>query len=109
MIPAKGMIELDDISKGASVVMHAAKDAEGRVIWVDVMYNRKTIRDAKELTLYIGKGAHLEWVLMDAFGNTESVTKGIPGIRAENDGFCLHVMEEIAQQGRMAGCLLVVD
>ena len=91
------------------MIMHAAKDACGRVIWADVMYNRKTIRDAEELALYFGKGAHLEWVLMDAFGNEENVTKGMPGIRTENDGFFLHVEERIARQGRMAGCLLVVD
>jgi len=109
MIPAKGMVNLDDISKEVSVIMHAAKDAEGRVIWVDVMYNRKRIRDAEELLLYFGKGAHLEWILMDASGNAENVTEGIPGIRTENDGFCLHVMEQIARQGRTAGCLLVVD
>lgn len=109
MIPAKGMVNLEDISEGVSVIMHAAKDARGRVIWADVMYNRKMIRDAKELVLYFGKGAHLEWVLMDAFGNAENVTKDMPGIRTENDGFFLHVKERIARQGRMAGCLLVVD
>ena len=95
MVPAKGMVNLEDISEGVSVIMHAAKDACGRVIWADVMYNRKTIRDAEEL--------------MDAFGNAENVTKGMPGIRTENDGFFLHVEERIARQGRMAGCLLVVD
>ena len=109
MIPAKGMVNLENISEGVSVIMHAAKDTCGRVIWADVMYNRKMIRDAQELMLYFGKGAHLEWILMDAFGNAENVTKGFPGIRAENDGFFLHVEERIAQQGRMAGCLLVVD
>lgn len=102
-------MELKEISEGVSVVMHAAKDAEGRVIWADVMYNRKTIRDAEELMLYFGKGAHLEWILMDAFGNAENVTKGMPGVRTENDGFFLHVEERIAQQGRTVGCLLVVD
>ena len=109
MVPAKGMVNLEDFSEGVSVIMHAAKDACGRVIWVDVMYNRKTIRDAEELKLYFGEGAHLEWVLMDAFGNAENVTKGMPGIRTENDGFFLHVEERIARQGRMTGCLLVVD
>ena len=109
MVPAKGMVNLEDFSEGVSVIMHAAKDACGRVIWVDVMYNRKTIRDAEELKLYFGKGAHLEWVFMDAFGNAENVTKGMPGIRTENDGFLLHVEERIAKQERMVGCLLVVD
>ena len=65
MVPAKGMVNLEDISEGVSV--------------------------------------------MDAFGNAENVTKGMPGIRTENDGFFLHVEERIARQGRMAGCLLVVD
>ena len=102
-------MDLREVSEGVSVVMHAAKDAEGRVIWADVLYNRKTIRDVEELTLYFGKGAHLEWVLMDAFGNAENVTNGIPGIRTEDDGFFLHVEERIARQGRTAGCLLVVD
>ena len=109
MVPAKGMVNLEDISQEVSVIMHAAKDTEGRVIWADVLYNRKTIRDAEELMLYFGEGAHLEWILMDANGNAENVTKGMPGIRTENDGFFLHVEERIARQGRTAGCLLVVD
>ena len=102
-------MDLREVSEGVSVVMHAAKDAEGRVIWADVLYNRKTIRDAEELELYFGKGAHLEWVLTDHCGNAENVTNGVPGIRTENDGFFLHVEERIARQGRTAGCLLVVD
>lgn len=102
-------MNLKEISEEVSVVMHAAKDAGGRVIWADVLYKRKTIRDAEELEIYFGKGAHLEWILMDAFGNAEKVTKDLPGIQTENDGFFLHVDERIARQGRTAGCLLVVD
>ena len=102
-------MDLRELSEWVSVVLHAAKDAEGRLIWADVMYNRKTIRDAEELKLYFGKGAHLEWILTDHCGNAENVTKGMPGIRTENDGFFLHVEERIARQGRTAGCLLVVD
>ena len=103
------MRNIEEVSRGVSITMYAARDAGGRVIWVDVLYNKKQIRDAEELMLYFGSDAHLEWILMDASGNAEPVKDGIPGIWTENDGFSLHVAERYARQGRTAGCLLVAD
>lgn len=91
----------------ASIEMHAARDASGRVIWAEVFCGRrKSIRDMEELRLYFGSGARLKWILADGAGNSAEILPGNPDILIEDDGFTLRIAETAVRKGVAVNCIL---